>query len=153
MCREWYDNNGFRTDRRLAVSARVADDGSLEVGLQDEDVGDGSLDAGRHIWDGDEWEVFLMDAKNDYLQVLVDPNGRFEVFTSIGGVQRAVPPDGISVASKRIGGAWRVRLRFAAEGLPVGRAVRGDFFRSTPTCKYAWTPTGEIGRASCRERV
>ena len=142
MCREWYDNNGFRTDRRLAVSARVADDGSLEVGLQDEDVGDGSLDVGRHIWDGDEWEVFLMDAKNDYLQVLVDPNGRFEVFTSIGGVQRAVPPDGISVASKRIGGAWRVRLRFAAKGLPVGRAVRGDFFRSTPTCKYAWTPTG-----------
>ncbi|MBR4653528.1 MAG: DUF4838 domain-containing protein [Kiritimatiellae bacterium] len=141
-CREWYDNNGFRTDRRLSVSASVDDSGVLEIGLQDEDIADARLVAGRHIWDGDEWEVFLMDARNDYLQVLVDPNGRFEVFTSIGGVQRAVPPDGVSVASERSGGTWRVRLRFAADGLPVGKAVRGDFFRSTATCKYAWAPTG-----------
>ena len=140
-CREWYDNNGFRTERRLSILARTCGGDKLEIGLSDEDVGGTALVPGRQIWDGDEWEVFLMDVKNDYVQILVDPNGKIAVFTSIGGRQRAVPPDGISVMSACTNGTWRVHVNIELGKIPVGRIYRGDFFRGTPACKYAWAPT------------
>ena len=142
-CTDWYDNNGFRTDRRLELDATVKDGNVLEIRLADRDVGEKKPQSGRQVWAGERWEVFLMDRNNDHLQVIADADGRFQVY--LGGQTlgnaKDIGSEGIAVESRMKGGTWGLKLTFELDKLPLKGFYRGDFFRGSDMCNYAWAPT------------
>jgi len=142
-CGEWYDNNGFKTDRRLELDATVKDGNVLEIRLADHDVGPDKPKPGRQVWAGERWEVFLMDRHNDHVQVIADADGRFQVYLGgqTLGAAKGIGSEGVTVESRVKGGTWGMKMTFELDKLPLKDFYRGDFFRGSDMCNYAWAPT------------
>ena len=141
----WYDNNGFATDRRIVLEAGVTDAGVLELSLADHDTSKAPLVVRDMNGLSDDFEIFLVNASNEYVQIIVIPDGRYVVYVAQDG-KRARPrevPAVTLVASEidKKDGAWRVAFEMDLKGLPVKDFTRANFIRSSTTCRFAWAPT------------
>ena len=141
----WYDNNGFASDRRIVLDADVTEAGVLRLSLIDKDAGKAPMVI--HDMNGlsDDFEIFLANASNEYVQVIVIPDGRHVAYVAKDG-QKARPRDvpAVRLVSSDIdkdSGSWRVAFELDLKGLPVKGFTRANFFRSSTTCRFAWAPT------------
>ena len=151
----WYDNNGFASDRRIVLDADVTESGVLRLSLIDKDAGKAPMVIRDLNGLSDDFEIFLANASNEYVQIIVIPDGRHVVYVAKDG-QKARPRDvpAVRLVSSDIdkdSGSWRVAFELDLNALPVKNFTRANFFRSSTTCRFAWAPTysrsfGVLGR-------
>ena len=141
----WHDNNGFASDRRIVLEADVTDSDVLRISLADLDTGKAPLVVRDMNGLSDDFELFLVNASNEYVQVIVIPDGRYVVYVAQGGKKaRTLDVPAVKLVSSDIdreSGTWRVAFEMDLDNLPVRDFRKANFFRSSTTCRFAWAPT------------
>ena len=135
-------NSGVPAKRKLTAFARHRG-GLLQLKLTDLSDPD-LLRTGRRIFQGDDWEIFLAaDRKGDYLQLLIGPTGKFEIFYRHRGKMEDWPVKGLKVSSTTAGKCWQTEVTIPLSSLPLKTISVGNIVRGIPDGGIAWSPAFE----------
>ena len=104
----------------------------------------GKLKEGQQPYQGDDWEIFFADENKDqYLQLMIAPSGRFEVLHKKGSGQWIKIRE-IKVKSAVKGQDWTVDVTIPLAALPLKNIRYGNFVRGIAQAGVAWSPTFSV---------
>ena len=137
-----YDVTGVPGNRKTTASAKY-ENGILYMRLAD-NMPTAGFKSGNQVFDGDDWEVFLANNRDgDYVQILVNPKGKFESIHCANKRKRYFNLKGLKVKSTVKEHSWVVELEIPVAELPVKDIKCGNIIRGTVTSGTVWCPTFE----------
>jgi len=134
--------SGVPTGKKITAQGRY-DKKNLYLRLTEKDFL-GKLKEGQQPYQGDDWEIFFADEKKDqYLQLMIAPSGRFEVLHKKGAGQWIKIRE-IQVKSVVKGQDWTVDVTIPPAALPLKNIRYGNFVRGISQAGVAWSPTFSV---------
>lgn len=134
---DWYNNVGFReTERRLSLKLTRRSGNVLVVRMREDGI-DYPVVTDRTNGTGDDYELFLGGPSGPFFQILVAPNGRYDLYYA----GRIVKIDSVKVSADYADGHFAAEFEIPIDDLPVKNLRYGNFMRCSPGFECAWSPT------------
>ena len=143
--RDFYDNRGFRPEgRKVTMSASLLEGNRLRVRFSDNGYRAKDPVDDPSIWKGDDWELFLSDGGDGYVQILVSPSGKFKLYHSRKEGFDTFELNGFEAKSAYEAPVWRTELVIPLDELPIKGVSRANFFHANKPRIFAWSPTFSV---------
>lgn len=133
---DWYDNAGFKTNRRLSLMLTRKPDNVLVVKMREDGI-DYPVVPDRTDGTGDDYELFLGGPTGPFVQIVVAPNGRY----AIAYANQSVTIDSVKVSVDYDGTRFVALLEIPIDDLPLESLRYGNFLRCSTGFVCAWSPT------------